>query len=83
MSRNSTIALIGILTVLTPFSGLPVAMRTLFTVAFGAAVASIGLSQRAAEMRAREAAAQAASAAPTVSAASAEELTAPTSISPM
>ncbi len=38
--------LFGILTVLTPFSGLPIAFRTLLSVIFGAAVAGIGLSLR-------------------------------------
>ena len=38
--------LFGIVVVLIPFSGLPIAFRTLLSVIFGAAVAGIGLSLR-------------------------------------
>ncbi|OGG40602.1 hypothetical protein A2118_01990 [Candidatus Kaiserbacteria bacterium GWA2_50_9] len=51
MSRNSTLILLGILTIFVPFSGLPIAFRTLFTVIFGACVAGIGLTLRAREAR--------------------------------
>ncbi len=49
MSRNSTLILLGILTVLVPFSGLPIAFRTLLAVIFGACVAGIGFALRARE----------------------------------
>lgn len=49
MSRNSTLILIGVLTVLIPFSGLPIAIRTLLTVISGACVFGIGLALRTAE----------------------------------
>jgi hypothetical protein len=49
MSRSSTLILLGILTVLTPFSGLPSAIRSLFAVIFGATVLGIGLMLRAGE----------------------------------
>ena len=51
MSRNSTLILLGILVVLTPFSGLPIAFRTLLTVIFGACVAGIGFSLRTHEVQ--------------------------------
>ncbi len=50
MSRNSTLILLGILTVLAPFSGLPIAFRTLLTVIFGTCVAGIGFALRASEV---------------------------------
>ena len=46
MSRPSMLILFGIVVVLIPFSGLPIAFRTLLSVIFGAAVAGIGLSLR-------------------------------------
>lgn len=46
MSRTSTLITLGVLIILTPFSGLPIAIRTSLLVIFGAAVASIGLSMR-------------------------------------
>jgi len=46
MSRPSMLILIGILTILAPFSGLPVAIRTLLAVILGACVFGIGLSLR-------------------------------------
>ena len=52
MSRTSTLILIGILIILTPFSGLPIAIRTLLTVLFGACVSGIGLTLRTHEVRA-------------------------------
>jgi hypothetical protein len=50
MSRTSTLILLGILIILTPFSGLPIAIRSLFTVAFGIAILGIGLSLRTNEV---------------------------------
>jgi hypothetical protein len=47
MSRSSTFILLGILTIITPFSGLPMALRSLFSLIFGACVLGIGLSMRA------------------------------------
>ena len=38
--------LLGVLTILAPFSGLPIAFRTLLTVIFGAFVLGIGLLMR-------------------------------------
>ena len=51
MSRNSTLILLGILTILTPFSGLPIAIRSLLLVMFGVCVFGIGLTLRAREVR--------------------------------
>ncbi len=51
MSRTSTLILLGVLTILTPFSGLPIAFRNLLAVIFGACVAAIGLTLRAREAR--------------------------------
>lgn len=47
MSRPSILILLGVLVMLMPFSGLPIAMRSLFMVFFGACVFGIGLSLRA------------------------------------
>ncbi|OGG64639.1 hypothetical protein A3C94_00985 [Candidatus Kaiserbacteria bacterium RIFCSPHIGHO2_02_FULL_55_17] len=55
MSRTSTLILLGILVILTPFSGLPISIRSLLAVIFGACIASIGLSLRTHEARARNA----------------------------
>lgn len=46
MSRNSTLILLGILVILTPFSGFPVSFRTFLAVILGACVAGIGLALR-------------------------------------
>lgn len=46
MSRSSVLILLGILTILMPFSGLPEAVRTLFLVVFGTCVLGVGLSLR-------------------------------------
>ena len=43
MSRAGTIILFGILVMLTPFSGLPVAVRTFLTVVSGACIVGIGI----------------------------------------
>lgn len=46
MSRASTLILLGFFTVLAPFSGLPISIRSLLTVIFGVSVLGIGLSLR-------------------------------------
>jgi len=46
MSRPSILILIGILTIITQFSGLPISIRSLFTVILSACVLGIGLSLR-------------------------------------
>ncbi len=46
MSRPSILILLGILVILTPFSGLPINIRTSLLVVFGAYVLGIGLSLR-------------------------------------
>jgi hypothetical protein len=46
MSRNSTLILLGILVILTPFSGFPVSFRTFLAVILGACVSGIGLALR-------------------------------------
>ena len=46
MSRNSTLILLGILIILVPFLGLPIAMWKLLEAIFGACVFGIGLSLR-------------------------------------
>ncbi|MFZ3044260.1 MAG: hypothetical protein WA058_04120 [Minisyncoccia bacterium] len=51
MSRTSTLILLGVLTILLPFSGLPAAFRSLLAVIFGACVLGIGLALRAQEAR--------------------------------
>ncbi|MGD0328592.1 MAG: hypothetical protein ABSB00_02695 [Minisyncoccia bacterium] len=47
MSRASSLILLGILVILAPFSGLPIALRSLLAVIFGACVLGLGLSMRA------------------------------------
>lgn len=51
MSRASTLILLGILTILTPFSGLPIAMRSTLLVIFGTCIFGIGLSLRIQQAR--------------------------------
>ncbi|MFZ2167311.1 MAG: hypothetical protein WAV50_00405 [Minisyncoccia bacterium] len=46
MSRTSALIVLGVVTLLTPFSGLPVAIRTLLAVICGAFILGIGLSMR-------------------------------------
>ena len=46
MSRASMLILLGILTMFVPFSGLPIAIRSLLAVIFGACIFGIGLSLR-------------------------------------
>ncbi|MFA6415043.1 MAG: hypothetical protein WCV89_03630 [Candidatus Paceibacterota bacterium] len=76
MSRTSTLILLGVLVILAPFSGLPIAIRSLLAVIFGACVLGIGLSIRAQE--ARNARAQVPAEAPQP-----EPLSAPQEISPI
>ena len=47
MSRSSALIILGILTVLAPYSGLPVAMRAMIVLVLGAAVLAIGVTMRA------------------------------------
>jgi len=51
MSRSSILIILGVLTMLAPFSGLPIAVRTVLTVIFGACVLGIGVMLRAREAR--------------------------------
>ena len=51
MSRPSILIVLGVLTMLAPFSGLPIAFRTLLTVIFGACVLGIGLPLRTEKAR--------------------------------
>ena len=51
MSRSSTLILLGVLTILAPFSGLPIALRNLLAAIFGACVLGIGISLRTREAR--------------------------------
>lgn len=49
MSRASVLMLVGALAIITPFSGLPSAIRTMITVGLGAAVIGIGVAERSRE----------------------------------
>ena len=51
MSRSSILIVLGVLTILAPFSGLPIALRTLLAIGFGAAVLGIGVAERSREQR--------------------------------
>jgi len=51
MSRASILIVLGVLTILAPFSGLPSALRTLLAIGFGAAVLGIGVAERSKEQR--------------------------------
>lgn len=51
MSRAGILILLGVLTIITPFSGLPIAIRSLLATIFGAFVCGIGLSFRSQESR--------------------------------
>lgn len=55
MSRASTLIVLGVLIVLVPFSGLPVALRSLLAVVFGACVLGIGFALRSREVEMRKA----------------------------
>ena len=46
MSRAGILILLGVLVILTPFSGFPIAIRSLFAVILGACVLGIGLAMR-------------------------------------
>ena len=49
MSRSSILIVLGILSILAPFSGLPSALRTLLAIVLGGAVLGIALSDRVRE----------------------------------
>lgn len=51
MSRASMIIILGILIMLVPFSGLPIAYRSFMVVVFGLCVLGLGVSLRAREVR--------------------------------
>lgn len=51
MSRTSTLIALGVITLVTPFSGLPMGLRSLITALCGASVLAIGLMQRARDTR--------------------------------
>ena len=51
MSRASSLIVLGTLTILAPFSGLPIPLSTLLIVGFGAAVLGIGVAERSKEQR--------------------------------
>ena len=70
MSRTSTLILLGIIVMLTPFSGLPIAIRSLISVICGIAILGIGLMLRTREVHQAQ---------PTETPAPAEEPTIPTS----
>jgi len=55
MSRTSTLILLGILVILVPFSGLPIAVRSFLSVIFGACVLGIGFALRARDVRMKKA----------------------------
>ena len=46
MTRSSALIILGLLTALTPFSGLPSLMRTWLAVFFGAIILAIGIVER-------------------------------------
>ncbi|MFA6279133.1 MAG: hypothetical protein WCS97_03605 [Candidatus Paceibacterota bacterium] len=46
MSRAGTLILLGVLVILTPFSGLPTTVRSLLAIVLGACVLGIGLAMR-------------------------------------
>jgi hypothetical protein len=52
MSRTSILILLGILVIITPFSGLPIFLRSSLAVIFGACVLGIGIRDRSREARA-------------------------------
>ncbi|MFZ1075510.1 MAG: hypothetical protein WAN50_04000 [Minisyncoccia bacterium] len=81
MSRTSALILLGILVALTPFSGLPIAIRNLLAVIFGICVTSIGVSLRAHEVRTKQQAVE--STVPVMTAEPVSEPTPPTGVSPI
>ncbi len=54
MSRTSTLILLGVLVILSPFLGLPATFRSLITVILGACVLGAGLSERARAVHSRQ-----------------------------
>ncbi len=54
MSRTSALITLGILIILAPFSGLPIAVRSLLTAIFGLFVLGISLSLRRHEVHTTE-----------------------------
>jgi hypothetical protein len=64
MSRASVLILLGVLVILAPFSGFPIALRSLFSLVLGACVVGIGLM-----LRTRDTQPRAETHAPTMSAA--------------
>lgn len=52
MSRTSMLIVLGVVNILTPFSGLPVSIRTLIAIICGACIFGIGLSLRTHETHA-------------------------------
>ncbi|MCR4333485.1 MAG: hypothetical protein NUV60_00470 [Patescibacteria group bacterium] len=67
MSRSSTLILFGILVILTPFSGLPISLRSLLLVIFGACVCGLGFSQRVREARSHQQSVETPPSPPTIS----------------
>ncbi len=51
MSRVGILILLGLLTIITPFSGLPVSVRTFLVVVFGACVLGIGIAIRSQDVK--------------------------------
>lgn len=49
MSRTSLLIVLGVLTTLTPVSGLPIAIRSPLMVVFGACITIVGLLMRSTE----------------------------------
>ena len=58
MSRTSTLIVLGVLIILTPFSGLPISIRSFLMFIFGASVLGIALSLRSHEVHRVEAGAE-------------------------
>jgi hypothetical protein len=51
MSRASTLMVLGVLVILTPFSGFPTSMRSFFDLLLGLCVFTIGLLLRTRQVR--------------------------------
>ena len=58
MSRSSTLILLGLLIVVTPFSGLPISLRTFLIVVMGAFVVAIAFLLRTREVQDAQSVAQ-------------------------
>ena len=58
MSRAGSLIALGVLTILVPFSGLPVSIRSLIAVILGGCVLGVGISLRTREVERAEAAYQ-------------------------